>query len=127
MIMGNAKDTMDAIFHEVELFDAEQRNGMDDEAQWAESLSAQTRARLAMMRRHRVATIARGVAPVDKVEIPPSLFALTRDALLTRLHALLGQPDQEIQVAYRDLQHRADDDLRVLVTLLERSEPEGAS
>ena len=114
--MSSAKSTLDAISHEIDVHDAEERGDSEDEALWAEGLVASFQVPIAQRRRELLRS--RSGEPFPRVVASPSLNGLTRDQLLAQIHPLLARPECVVQLAYRDLQARTDNDLRLLLTLL---------
>lgn len=88
----------------------------------AEAFLRSVRERIAEERRAWVR--ARG-APSPKLSVPPSILALARDALVSRLRELVVR-EPSLQLAFRDLSHQSDHDLRLLLTALEAAANEGA-
>jgi hypothetical protein len=127
--MGRKRDILDAILLDADDLQAEQgtQTMAPSEGQagavmsvdeWAASEVASSQQILAARRRQLLSRGARSIEPAPRVEISPSLLALPREVLLARVQALCAQP-REVQLAYRDLRHHSDHDLRLLITLLE--------
>lgn len=116
--MSSAKSTLDAISHEMDVHDAEERGESEAEALWAEGLVASFQLSIARRRRELLRMRARSGDPFPRVVASPSLSGLSRDQLLAQIQPLLARPECMVQLAYRDLQARTDNDLRLLLTLL---------
>jgi hypothetical protein len=110
-------DVWDQILHEVAL-DAAQSEQRDSERDrlWADDLAASTRVHLAKMRHE---FLLRTAATKTPIAVKAELLALDRPSLLARLASLLEHAGPSAQLAYRDLSHQSDDDLRLLVTVIE--------
>jgi hypothetical protein len=116
--MSSAKSALDAICHEMDVHDAEERGEPEDEALWAEGLVASFQLQIAQRRRELLRARSRSGEPFPRVVASSSLSGLTREQLLAQIQPLLARPECMVQLAYRDLEARTDNDLRLLLTLL---------
>lgn len=116
--MSSVKSTLDAISHEMDVHEAEERGEVEAEALWAEGLVASFQLPIAQKRRELLRARLRSGEPFPRVVASPSLGGLTRDQLLAQIQPLLARPECVVQLAYRDLQRSTDNDLRLLLTLL---------
>lgn len=115
-----ADDVWDTILHNVALDEAEDRAPEDArDRQWAEGLAREARAQIERMRHDFLSRTTEKRRLVSK----PELRDLDRESLLARLARLLAQAGPSVQLAYRDLSHQSDDDLRLLVTVIEEPSP----
>jgi hypothetical protein len=114
--MKDAFDVWDQILHEVCLEHVDAEPYTAEELAWAESLAAATKEKIAAARRALVPAVA---VPKQAAPIPASLLAMTRDALIAKIREVLDAAGGSIQLAYRDVSHQSDQDLRVLLAALQ--------
>jgi hypothetical protein len=93
--------------------DAETGVATEDDAQWAQRLHADIKARLAELRRQHT--------PADVplkygVTIPAEIQAMNRQMLVAHLERLRQDPD--VRYAHRDLTGLSDNDLRQMLAIL---------
>lgn len=116
--MNSAKSALDAICHEMDVHEAEERGDLDHEALRADALVAAFQVQIAQRRRELLRMRARSGEPFPRIVAAPSTSGLSRDQLLAQIQPLLARPECMVQLAYRDLQAKTDNDLRLLLTLL---------
>jgi hypothetical protein len=107
-------DTLDAIYDELAMFEAEHGTSTPQQKQIAQRVKTRVEARLAELRRN---LLPAADPPMRLRPIRPSLLALGRDALLAMLEEL--RRTRAVQYAHCNLQGLSDDDLRRLIELLE--------
>lgn len=118
--MTRSSHTLTAILEDADRLETEQRHPAAlSLEQWAENEVAMASSVLAARRRRLLSGAVRSIEPVPKVTPSAHLASWSRDALLARAAMLTTQPSERVQIAYRDLQHQSDQDLRLLITLLE--------
>lgn len=112
-------DTLDAIYHELALFEAEHGTSTPQQRRIAQRVKARVEARLAEIRRN---LLPAADPPMRLKPIRASLLALGRDALLAKLEELTRTRGAAVQYAHCNLQGLSDDDLRRLIELLDNPE-----
>lgn len=127
-VMTRNSNTLSAILKDADRLETEQKQpGSLSLEQWAESEVAMANSVLAARRRSLLSGAVRSIEPIPKVKPFAYLASWSRDALLARAALLTMQPTGRVQIAYRDLQHQSDQDLRLLITLLESGGGGGSS
>lgn len=114
---------LDIITREVGLLEMNDPRPSKEDAKWAESVVADTRARIAEYRKKR---LPETVPPIKKAEpISKRLLAMPRAALEALLAVLTQQTGPEVQLAFRNLEDLSDNDLRRIIQRMEKAGHQG--